>query len=169
MLVAKKCTDDGQAHPTRNAYLSFTHLIFGHGFALGPGAPSLREIAHHNHQNSEGEQYTEPKWGADKQTHVHLPVWLPLACAFNRRARAGVPMHSESAAIAAGGNTISSTVKPQRSTTAPSSPMPSSKRRTEKADRLHRQGGASRDKALPDESNRRRSPTSGLAGWVWDG
>src|SRR4051794_16798509 len=72
---------------------------------------SLREIVHHDHQNSEGEQYTEPKWGADKQTRVHLPVCLPLARAFNLRAAGRRPMHSESASIAARRNIISSTVK----------------------------------------------------------
>jgi hypothetical protein len=82
-----------------------------------PGPPgqmeriSLREIVHHDHQNSEGEQYTEPKWGADKQTRVHLPVCLPLARAFNLRAAGRRPMHSESASIAARRNIISSTVK----------------------------------------------------------
>src|SRR5258708_177328 len=70
------------------------------------GRISLREIVHHDHQNSEGEQYTEPKWGADKQPRVHLLVCLPKSQGAGRR-----PMHSESASIAARRNIISSTVK----------------------------------------------------------
>jgi hypothetical protein len=71
----------------------------------------LREIVHHDHQNSKGEQYTEPKWGADKQTRVHLPVCLPLARAFNLRAGQASYALGKRLDCGTPKHTISSTVK----------------------------------------------------------